>query len=96
MHHDPVVSRQSVRVPKRQGRKSDASKKCPSSARGLGKLRREQVNADAAPHDDVPTFLRVVPRIEHRRDGLTSCGSGCQCSDDGAKATSARRQRFCS
>lgn len=61
LHYDPMVLRPSGRASKRQGRgKMQAQTKEPLSSGGARKRRKQQVHDEVDPHDEVPTFMRVV------------------------------------
>ena len=56
LHYDSVMLRESIRVKKRQTRKSDSSYMDAHSSRGARKLRRQHGIAGIDPHDGIDEF----------------------------------------
>ena len=84
LHYDPMVLRQSGRASKRQNRgKTGVQLKEPLVSGGVRRQRKQQVDDEVDPHDEVPTFMRVV---SNRSGVLMSGGIGRQCSEERGKA----------
>ena len=83
-HYDPMVLRQSGRVSKSQGRgKTEARVNKDPLSSGVSRKRPKTSGKDEVdPHDEEPTFMRVV---SNRRGGLLPGGSGLQPSKESGK-----------